>query len=76
VSGIKLPLTISIAGHIVCLAMLIAFMSQHAPQIPEPIARGGIEVDFSAAATHRTAATARRSTAATGIAGGSRAASP
>jgi periplasmic protein TonB len=46
VSGIKLPLTLSIAGHAVCLALLIAFMSHQAPPILEPIAKGGIEVIF------------------------------
>jgi len=46
-NGIKLPLTISIAGHAVCLALLIAIMSHQAPPILEPIARGGIEVIFA-----------------------------
>jgi periplasmic protein TonB len=46
VNGIKLPLTLSIAGHAICLVMLIAFMSQYAPLIPQPVARGGIEVVF------------------------------
>jgi protein TonB len=46
VSGIKLPLTLSIAGHAACLALLVFFMSGKAPPLPEPIARGGIEVVF------------------------------
>lgn len=45
-SGIKLPLTLSIAGHAVCLALLVAFLSQQVPRISEPVARGGIEVIF------------------------------
>jgi protein TonB len=46
VSGVKLPLTLSITGHAVCLVLLVAFMSHQAPPIPEPIAKGGIEVIF------------------------------
>jgi periplasmic protein TonB len=46
VSGIKFPLTLSIAGHAICLSLLVAFMSHQAPPIPEPIAKGGIEVLF------------------------------
>lgn len=45
-SGIKLPLTLSIAGHALCLALLVAFLSSTPPRVSEPIAKGGIEVLF------------------------------
>jgi periplasmic protein TonB len=49
VSGIKLPLTLSVAGHAVCLALLLVFLSGEMPPLPQPIARGGIEVVFEPA---------------------------
>jgi periplasmic protein TonB len=49
VSGIKLPLALSVAGHTVCLALLLLFLADTAPPAPEPIARGGIEVVFEPA---------------------------
>jgi protein TonB len=42
-SGIKLPLTLSLVGHATCLALLILLLGK-APPLPEPIAKGGIEV--------------------------------
>jgi protein TonB len=49
VSGIKLPLTLSLAGHAVCLALLALFLSGKPAALPEPIAKGGIEVVFAPA---------------------------
>jgi protein TonB len=46
VSGIKLPLTLSVAGHAVCLALLILLLGKM-PPVPEPLAMGGIEVVFA-----------------------------
>jgi protein TonB len=46
VSGIRLPLTLSIAGHAACLALFVFLMSGKAPPLLEPIGRGGIEVVF------------------------------
>jgi protein TonB len=46
VSGIKLPLTLSLAGHVVCLTLLVLFLTGKSPPLPEPIAKGGIEVVF------------------------------
>ena len=43
-NGIKLPLALSIAGHTVCLALLVFFLSNEFVPPPEPIAKGGIEV--------------------------------
>jgi protein TonB len=48
VSGIKLPLTLSLAGHAFCLALLIMLFGK-APPLPEPVAKGGIEVVFQPA---------------------------
>jgi len=48
VKGIKLPLTLSMAGHAVCLALLILLLTK-APPLPEPLAKGGIEVVFQPA---------------------------
>ena len=45
-SGIKLPLSLSLAGHAVCLTVLVLFLSANPPPLPEPIAKGGIEVVF------------------------------
>jgi protein TonB len=46
VSGIKLPLTLSLAGHAVFLTLLVLFLTGKPPPLPEPIAKGGIEVVF------------------------------
>jgi periplasmic protein TonB len=46
VNGITLPLTFSLAGHAICLAMLLLYMTGTAPPMPEPVAKGGIEVVF------------------------------
>jgi periplasmic protein TonB len=46
VSGIKLPLTLSVAGHAVCVALLILLLG-NTPPVPEPLATGGIEVVFA-----------------------------
>ena len=45
-SDIKLPLAFSVMGHAVGVALLVLFMTK-APPIPEPIAKGGIEVVFA-----------------------------
>jgi periplasmic protein TonB len=49
VNEIKLPLAISVAGHAVCLALLLVFLSEQAPVISEPVAKGGIQVVFEPA---------------------------
>jgi protein TonB len=49
VSGITLPLTVSAAGHGICLALLLLYLSDTAPPVPEPVAKGGIEVVFQPA---------------------------
>jgi len=46
VRSVRLPLCVSIAGHATCLALLILFLSDQALPVPEPIAKGGIEVAF------------------------------
>jgi protein TonB len=46
VSGIKLPLMLSVGGHAVCLTLLVLFLTGKPPPLPEPIAKGGIEVVF------------------------------
>jgi periplasmic protein TonB len=46
VSGIKFPLAFSAAGHAVCLALLLLFLPDKSPPMPQPIAKGGIEVVF------------------------------
>lgn len=48
-SGIKLPLTLSLAGHAACLVVLALFLSAKPPPLPQPIAKGGIEVVFEPA---------------------------
>lgn len=48
-SEIKLPLALSAAGHAVCLTLLLAFMPNQTSLVPEPVARGGIEVVFEPA---------------------------
>jgi protein TonB len=47
VSEIRLPLGLSVAGHAVCLALLIALLPTKIPPVPEPLATGGIEVVFA-----------------------------
>jgi periplasmic protein TonB len=46
VNGIKLPFTLSLAGHGVCLALLVLFLTGEPPPVLQPIAKGGIEVVF------------------------------
>jgi periplasmic protein TonB len=48
VNGIKLPLTLSVAGHAACLALLVLFLTGKPAALPKPIAKGGIEVVFEA----------------------------
>ncbi len=45
-SGIHFPLGLSVAGHAVCLALLILLLPTKTPPAPEPLAVGGIEVAF------------------------------
>jgi protein TonB len=47
-SGIKLPLSLSVAGHTACLALLVLLSSKEIP-LPEPAAKGGFEVVFQPA---------------------------
>jgi periplasmic protein TonB len=47
VTDIKLPLALSVAGHGVCLALLIMFLPPAQPPVPKPAAMGGIEVVFA-----------------------------
>jgi periplasmic protein TonB len=49
VSEIKIPLAISVTGHAACLALLLVVLSNEAPVISEPVAKGGIEVIFEPA---------------------------
>lgn len=46
-SEIKFPLGLSVAGHAVCLALLVLLLPTAAPPVPEPPTRGGIEVVFA-----------------------------
>jgi protein TonB len=46
VSEVSLPLGLSVAGHAVCLALLILLLPAKVPPAPEPLAEGGIEVAF------------------------------
>lgn len=48
-NGITLPLTVSVAGHAICLVLLLLFLTDAAPPMPEPVAKGGIEVVFQPA---------------------------
>ncbi len=48
-SGIKLPLALSLAGHAACLVALALFLTGKSAPLPEPIAKGGIEVVFEPA---------------------------
>ena len=43
-SDIKLPLGLSVVGHLVCVALLVLFLPAAQPPVPEPRAMGGIEV--------------------------------
>lgn len=45
-SDIKLPLAFSVVGHAIGVALLILLLKQ-APPVPQPIAKGGIEVVFA-----------------------------
>jgi protein TonB len=47
VSEIRLPLGLSVAGHAICLALLILLLPTRMPLVPEPLATGGIEVVFA-----------------------------
>jgi periplasmic protein TonB len=47
VSEIRIPLGLSVAGHAVCLALLILLLPAKMPPVPEPLATGGIEVVFA-----------------------------
>jgi protein TonB len=49
VNGIKFPLGLSVAGHAVCLGLLALFLAAKPARLPEPIAKGGIEVVFEPA---------------------------
>ena len=46
-SDIRFPLVLSLAGHAVCLALLILLLPTRLPPPPEPLALGGIEVAFA-----------------------------
>lgn len=48
-SGFKLPLLLSVAGHAACLALVMLLLSDPASRAPEPIAKGKIEVVFQPA---------------------------
>ena len=48
-SGIKLPFTLSLAGHAACLVALALFLSTKPPPLVPPTAKGGIEVVFEPA---------------------------
>jgi len=49
VNGITLPLALSAAGHAICLVLLLLYLTDTAPPLPEPIPKGGIEVVFQPA---------------------------
>ena len=44
---IRLPLGLSVAGHAVCLVLLILLLPARMPPVPEPLATGGVEVVFA-----------------------------
>ena len=46
-SEIRLPLGVSVAGHAVCLVLLILLLPARMPPVPEPLATGGVEVVFA-----------------------------
>jgi periplasmic protein TonB len=58
VSGIKVPFALSLAGHAGCLLLLALFLSAKPLPVPEPIAKGGIEVVFEPALPKQEAAPA------------------
>ena len=45
-SRVRFPLLVSVAGHATCLTLLILLLSDKALPVPEPIAKGGIELVF------------------------------
>jgi len=47
VNEIRLPLGLSVAGHAVCLVLLILLLPARMPPVPEPLATGGVEVVFA-----------------------------
>jgi len=47
VNEIRLPLGLSVAGHAVCLALLILLLPSRNPPAPEPLPTGGVEVVFA-----------------------------
>ena len=46
-SEIRLPLGVSVAGHAVCLVLLILLLPARMPPVPEPLATGGVVVVFA-----------------------------
>jgi protein TonB len=48
VNEIRLPLGLSVAGHAVCVTLLILLLPTRTPPVPEPLTKGGIEVVFAA----------------------------
>jgi periplasmic protein TonB len=44
VNEIRLPLGLSVAGHAICLVLLILLLPTSIPPVPEPLATGGMEV--------------------------------
>ena len=46
-SEIRFPLGVSVAGHAVCLVLLILLLPARMPPVPEPLATGGVEVVFA-----------------------------
>ena len=46
-SEIRLPLGVSVAGHAVCLVLLILLLPARMPPVPVPLATGGVEVVFA-----------------------------
>jgi len=50
VSEIGLPLGLSVAGHLVCLALLILLLPTRIPPLPAPPTTGGVEVVFAPSA--------------------------
>jgi periplasmic protein TonB len=46
-SEVTVPLGLSVAGHALCLALLILLLPTRVPPAPEPLAAGGIEVAFT-----------------------------
>ena len=46
-SEIRLPLGLSVAGHAICLVLLILLLPSRTLPVPEPLATGGVEVIFA-----------------------------